>query len=169
MTNTPTPPAAPQPPAPARGIWRRWLDFSPRTRWWLLFLYDFLNAPLLGAIVGAVIGIVPVLHRAFFNDTSDGGWFSAWLTPSFENVGQLFVPLPLIVAGVSLYTSSVNAKRADAPLDAEDLSGRVGPETDAAKHQTTAHRHTEGAEPRPVAHGRGFSAVIMWHTVWPER
>jgi auxin efflux carrier family protein len=96
---------------------RRWLDFHPRTRWWLLFLYDFLNAPLLGAVLGAVIGIVPALHRAFFNDTSDGGLFSAWLTVSFENVGQIFVPLPLIVAGVSLYTSRVNANRADTPTE----------------------------------------------------
>lgn len=94
---------------------RRWLDFHPQTRWWLLFLYDFLNAPLLGAVLGAVIGIVPALHRAFFNDTSDGGWFSAWLTTSFENVGQIFVPLPLIVAGVSLYTARVNTNRADTP------------------------------------------------------
>jgi predicted permease len=94
---------------------RRWLDFSPQVRWWLLFLYDFLNAPLLGAVLGAIIGIVPALHRAFFNDTSDGGWFSAWLTTSLENVGQLFVPLPLIIAGVSLYTSRVNAERADTP------------------------------------------------------
>jgi auxin efflux carrier family protein len=96
---------------------RRWLDLHPRTRWWLLFLYDFLNAPLLGAILGAVIGIVPALHRAFFSDTSDGGIFSAWLTTSFKNVGQIFVPLPLIVAGVSLYTSRVNANRADTPTE----------------------------------------------------
>ncbi|OCL07200.1 hypothetical protein AOQ84DRAFT_389664 [Glonium stellatum] len=90
---------------------RRWLDLHPRTRWWLLFLYDFLNAPLLGAILGAIIGLIPVLHRAFFNDTSDGGWFSAWLTVSLENVGQLFVPLPLIVAGVSLYTARAGEMR----------------------------------------------------------
>ncbi|OCK89576.1 uncharacterized protein K441DRAFT_667430 [Cenococcum geophilum 1.58] len=91
---------------------RRWLDFHPRTRWWLLFLNDFLNAPLIGAVLGAIIGLIPVLHRAFFNDTSDGGWFSAWLTVSLENVGQLFVPLPLIVAGVSLYTSRASAMHA---------------------------------------------------------
>jgi auxin efflux carrier family protein len=83
----------------------RWLKLHPRTRWWLLFLYDFLNAPLLGAILGAIIGLVPALHRAFFNDTANGGIFTAWLTASLKNVGGLFVPLPVVVAGVSLYTS----------------------------------------------------------------
>jgi auxin efflux carrier family protein len=54
---------------------RKWMDYHPHTRWWLLFLYDFLNAPLLGAIVGTVIGLVPVLHRAFFSPTNEGGVF----------------------------------------------------------------------------------------------
>jgi predicted permease len=84
---------------------RRWLTLSDRTKWWLLFLYDFLNAPLIGAVLGAIIGMVPALHRAFFNDTQDGGIFTAWLTASWKNVGGLFVPLPVVVAGVSLYTS----------------------------------------------------------------
>jgi predicted permease len=84
---------------------RKWFDLHPRTRWLLLFLYDFLNAPLLGAVLGAIIGLVPALHRALFNDTEDGGIFTAWLTASLKNVGQLFVPLPVVIAGVSLYTS----------------------------------------------------------------
>jgi hypothetical protein len=89
---------------------KRWLEYHPQTRWWLLFFYDFLNAPLLGAVLGAIIGLVPALHRAFFNDTYDGGIFSAWLTASLKNIGGLFVPLPVIVAGVSLYTSMHAAK-----------------------------------------------------------
>jgi len=89
---------------------RRWLELSDRTRWWLLFLYDFLNAPLIGAILGAIIGLVPVLHRSFFSDTADGGIFTAWLTASLKNVGSIFVPLPVLVAGVSLYTSMQRAK-----------------------------------------------------------
>jgi predicted permease len=84
---------------------RRWLDLSDRTRWWLVFLYDFLNAPLIGAVLGAIIGLVPALHRSFFSDTVDGGIFTAWLTASLKNVGSVFVPLPVVVAGVSLYTS----------------------------------------------------------------
>ncbi|TVY78309.1 putative transporter [Lachnellula suecica] len=83
---------------------KRWHSVSDRTRWWLLFLFDFLNAPLLGAVLGAIIGLVPVLHRAFFSDTNDGGIFTAWLTASLNNIGNLFVPLPVVVAGVSLYT-----------------------------------------------------------------
>jgi predicted permease len=82
-----------------------WSDLSPRTKWWFLFLYDFLNAPLLGAVLGAIIGLTTPLHRAFFAETYAGGIFTAWLTQSWKNVGGLFVPLPLIVAGISLYTS----------------------------------------------------------------
>ena len=94
---------------------KKWMDYHPRTRWWLLFLYDFLNAPLLGAILGAVIGLVPALHRAFFSDTNDGGIFSAWLTASLKNIGGLFVPLPVVVAGVSLYTSVATPKGGNRP------------------------------------------------------
>ena len=82
---------------------RKWMHLGERTKWWLLFLFDFLNAPLLGAILGAIIGLVPALHRAFFADTQDGGIFTAWLTVSLKTVGTLFVPLPVVVAGVSLY------------------------------------------------------------------
>jgi predicted permease len=94
---------------------KTWMDYRPRTRWWLLFLFDFLNAPLLGAIVGAVIGLVPALHRAFFNTTNDGGIFTAWLTTSLKNIGGLFVPLPVVVAGVSLYTSVATPKGGSRP------------------------------------------------------
>lgn len=82
-----------------------WADLSPRVQWWLFFFYDFLNAPLLGAVLGVIIGMTPALHRAFFSSTYDGGIFTAWLTESWKNVGGLFVPLPLIVAGISLYTA----------------------------------------------------------------
>lgn len=90
-----------------------WNDLSARTQWWLLFFYDFLNAPLLGALLGVVIGMTPVLHRAFFSSTYSGGVFTAWLTESWKNVGGLFVPLPLIVAGISLYASYQESKRDD--------------------------------------------------------
>jgi predicted permease len=92
---------------------RRWLRLSDGVRWWLLFFYDFLNAPLIGAVLGAIIGLVPVLHRSFFNDTEDGGIFSAWLTASLKSVGSVFVPLPVVVAGVSLYLSIQKARSGD--------------------------------------------------------
>ncbi len=66
------------------------------------FLYDFVNAPTIGACIGAFIGIIPPLHRAFFNDSFEGGIFTAWLTASLENVGQIFVSLQVIVVGVTL-------------------------------------------------------------------
>ncbi|PMD30104.1 hypothetical protein L207DRAFT_474337 [Hyaloscypha variabilis F] len=89
---------------------KKWVKLGDRTKWWLLFLFDFLNAPLLGAVLGAVIGLVPALHRAFFNDSNEGGIFTAWLTESFKNIGSLFVPLPVVVAGVSLYVSTRKIK-----------------------------------------------------------
>jgi auxin efflux carrier family protein len=52
-----------------------------------------------------VVGLVPALHRAFFSSTYEGGIFTAWLTSSLENIGGLFVPLPVVVAGVSLFTA----------------------------------------------------------------
>lgn len=84
---------------------RRWFELSDRVRWWVLFFYDFLNAPLLGAVAGAIVGLSPTLHRAFFNETVDGGIFTAWLTASLENIGILFVSLPVVGAGVSLYSA----------------------------------------------------------------
>ncbi|KAF2634283.1 hypothetical protein P280DRAFT_474745 [Massarina eburnea CBS 473.64] len=89
----------------------KWSAFSARTQWWLLFLYDFLNAPLIGAVLGAIIGLVTPLHAIFFGPTYEGGIFTAWLTESWKNVGQLFVPLPLIVAGISLYTAYVESRK----------------------------------------------------------
>ncbi|KAF3035315.1 hypothetical protein E8E12_004640 [Didymella heteroderae] len=90
-----------------------WSDLSARTQWWLLFFYDFLNAPLVGAFLGVLIGMTPVLHRAFFSSTYSGGVFTAWLTESWKNIGGLFVPLPLIVAGISLYTSYQDSRQGD--------------------------------------------------------
>lgn len=83
----------------------QWSTLGPRTKWWLLFVFDFFNMPLLGALLGAVIGLTPALHRVFFNDTYDGGIFTAWLTASLKNIGGLFIPLPVVIAGTSLYAA----------------------------------------------------------------
>jgi len=90
---------------------KRWARLGPRTKWWLLFISDFFNAPLLGAILGVIIGLTPTLHRAFFEDTEDGGIFTAWFTASLKSIGSLFVPLPVVVAGVSLYTAMKEARQ----------------------------------------------------------
>ncbi|KAK3323187.1 auxin efflux carrier [Cercophora scortea] len=89
---------------------KKWHQLSPRAKWWLLFISDFFNAPLLGAVIGAIIGLTPPLHRAFFNNSEDGGIFTAWLTASLKTIGSLFVPLPVVVAGVSLFTSMKEVK-----------------------------------------------------------
>jgi auxin efflux carrier family protein len=84
---------------------RRWITLSPHTKWWLLFIADFFNAPLLGAVIGALIGLLPAVQCAFFSDAAEGGLFTAWFTASLKGIGGLFVPLPVVVAGVSLYAS----------------------------------------------------------------
>jgi len=89
---------------------KKWKGLDDRTKWWLLFLYDFLNMPLIGAVVGTIIGLIPVLHRAFFNESDDGGIFTAWLTSSLKTIGDVFVPLPVVIAGVSLYNATQKAK-----------------------------------------------------------
>ena len=91
---------------------KHWYKLGPRGKWWMLFISDFFNAPLVGAIIGTIIGLVPTLHRAFFNDTYEGGIFTAWLTASLKSIGGLFVPLPVVVAGVSLYTAMKEARKA---------------------------------------------------------
>ena len=93
---------------------RRWDTFSPRTQTVLSFLYDFCNAPLIGAVIGAIIGLTPPLHRAFFNDSFEGGIFTAWLTSSMQNAGDLFVSLQVVVVGVSLASSLRKMKRGEA-------------------------------------------------------
>ncbi|KAK7981851.1 hypothetical protein PG996_009536 [Apiospora saccharicola] len=89
---------------------QQWAKLGPRTRWWLTLASDFFNTPLLGAILGATIGMVPALHRAFFNDAADGGIFTAWLTSPLKKIGGIFVPLPVVIAGVSLYSSLQGAQ-----------------------------------------------------------
>jgi hypothetical protein len=60
------------------------------------------------------VGLDPWVHvfwfTAFFADTQDGGIFTAWFTASIQTIGSLFVPLPVVIAGVSLYTSYQDAR-----------------------------------------------------------
>lgn len=77
------------------------------------FMYSFLNAPLIGAVIGGIIGLTPPLHRAFFNEQQEGGFFKAWLTSSIENIGSLFAALQVVVVGVKLSTSMRKMKRGE--------------------------------------------------------
>ncbi|KAJ4992954.1 membrane transporter [Stagonosporopsis vannaccii] len=76
-------------------------------------VYNFMTPPLIGAIVGAVIGFAPPLHTLFFANSNEGGYFNAWLTQSIKNVGQLFVTLQVIVVGVKLAQALRKEKRGE--------------------------------------------------------
>ncbi|KAK4173319.1 putative transporter [Triangularia setosa] len=77
----------------------QWDGLSPRAQWWLSLVLSFFNAPLIGAVIGAVLGLAPPLHKAFFSPTQEGGIFHR-LT-----ISQLFAPLPVLVTGLSLFNS----------------------------------------------------------------
>jgi predicted permease len=93
---------------------RQWDKLSPRPQNLLDFAYAFFNGALIGATLGAVIGLVPPLHRAFFDSTEEGGFLNAWLTSSLSNIGQLFVSLQVVVVGVSLGAALRKMKRGEA-------------------------------------------------------
>lgn len=76
-------------------------------------VYNFVTPPLVGALIGAVIGFAPPLHTLFFANSNEGGYFNAWLTQSIKNVGQLFVTLQVIVVGVKLAQALRSAKRGE--------------------------------------------------------
>lgn len=89
------------------------VDFSPRTRSFWSVVADFFNPPLIGAVIGFILGLTPPLHRAFFADSTDGGIFTAWLTQSLRNTGELFVSLQVILVGVKLSSSLRKMKRGE--------------------------------------------------------
>lgn len=85
-------------------------------RWaqhFLEFMYAFLNGPLIGAVIGVIVGLEPSLHRMFFADQQHGGIFTAWLTSSLSNVGDLFASLQVVVVGVKLSSSLRKMKKGE--------------------------------------------------------
>ena len=76
-------------------------------------VYNFMTPPLIGALIGGVIGLAPPLHTLFFADSNEGGYFNAWLTQSIKNVGQLFVTLQVVVVGVKLAQALRKEKRGE--------------------------------------------------------
>lgn len=92
---------------------KQWDHLPPWTRHALQFLYAFINAPMIGGILGAAIGLTPPLHRAFFNSSTEGGIFSAWLTTSVKNIGELFAALQVVILGVKLSSVLRKMKRGE--------------------------------------------------------
>ncbi|KIK50899.1 hypothetical protein GYMLUDRAFT_89192 [Collybiopsis luxurians FD-317 M1] len=81
------------------------------------FLLQFWNPAFVGAcivasksvlFIGVIVGLVPALHRHFFDEN---GIFLAWLTISLKNVGNLFASLQVIVVGVKLYSTFVKLRQ----------------------------------------------------------
>lgn len=95
--------------------------FSPSTRRALGIVSGFFNNIIIGAIIGFILGLVPPLHRAFFNNTENGGIFTSWLTQSMKDTGDLFVTLQVIIVGVKLSSSLRRMKRGES----DEISGKV--------------------------------------------
>lgn len=79
-----------------------WEKLHPKAQDALSFLYQFWNAPLIGALIGIFIGLTPPLHTLFFSSQQEGGYLNAWLTKAIKNVGDLFAALQVVVVGVKL-------------------------------------------------------------------
>lgn len=90
-----------------------WEKLPPWLASFLSFSYAFLHAPLIGAAIGAIVGLAPPLHKAFFGDPENGGIFTAWLTDSVKQIGGLFAALQVVVVGVKLSSSMRKMKRGE--------------------------------------------------------
>ena len=62
----------------------------------------FADVAICCTFLGATLGLVPTLHRAFFARDEDGGIFNAWLTTSIRNIGRLFTTLQIFMVGCKL-------------------------------------------------------------------
>lgn len=65
----------------------------------------FADIAIICTLIGAVLGLVPALHKAFFNPADQGGIFNAWLTQSVKNLGKLFTTFQIFVVGCTLGVS----------------------------------------------------------------
>ncbi|CZT48124.1 related to Auxin Efflux Carrier superfamily [Rhynchosporium secalis] len=87
-----------------------WSRLPAALRNHLHFVSSFFNAPLIGAVIGAILGLVPPFHKAFFGEPMEGGIFKAWLTSSVKKIGELFPALQLVVVGAKLSASLLKMK-----------------------------------------------------------
>lgn len=82
----------------------------------------FANAPVYGAALGVLVGLIPGLQKLFFADQEDGGIFTAWLTTSIENIGDLFASLQVLIVGVKL-AEAMRATKEEHDSDESDANG----------------------------------------------
>ncbi|KAL5313950.1 hypothetical protein ACEPPN_018374 [Leptodophora sp. 'Broadleaf-Isolate-01'] len=87
-----------------------WSRFPAVLRRFLHFFSSFFNVPLIGAVIGVIVGLVPPFRKAFFSEPQDGGIFKAWLTSSVKKTGELFPALQLVVVGAKLSASLLKMK-----------------------------------------------------------
>jgi auxin efflux carrier family protein len=95
----------------ASHVWEEYLPRSVQTA--VARVVRFVSPPVLGAIIGIVLGLAPPLHRVFFNDPQEGGIFKAWFTSSLKNLGELFVALQVVVVGAKLAHGLRRMKRGE--------------------------------------------------------
>lgn len=96
-----------------RAVTRVWDKLPRALRRTIAGANELINPPGIGALIGAILGITPPLHRLFFADTNEGGYFKGWLTTSIKNIGELFVVLQVIVPGVKLAHSLRRMRRGE--------------------------------------------------------
>lgn len=82
-------------------------DFPKRLKQSVIAPFDtpMADVAIICTLIGAVLGLVPQLHKAFFNTYEEGGIFNAWLTSSIKNVGKLFTTLQIFIVGCELGVS----------------------------------------------------------------
>lgn len=106
--------------------WSRWLVsfFPSRVREELVapFRDPFAGVAISCTLVGALLGLVPALHKLFFFRDEEGGYLQAWLTTSVRNIGRLFTTLQIFLVGCKL---GVTFERMMAGGEAMDDSSRI--------------------------------------------
>ncbi|KAI1143405.1 membrane transport protein-domain-containing protein [Hypoxylon sp. FL0543] len=59
-------------------LFRRYFNAAPKpVQKIIAAIATFFNPPFIGAVIGLIIGLSPPLHRVFFNDMDNGGYFKA--------------------------------------------------------------------------------------------
>lgn len=86
--------------------WTKWLIslFPSQMREELMVPFGdpFAGVAIGCTLLGALLGLVPALHRVFFFRDENGGYLEAWLTQSVRNIGRLFTTLQIFLVGCKL-------------------------------------------------------------------